>query len=86
LAGGLRERLSGGACSFPLERRPPPAAGRVCRCRGRVVLLVSLVPGRGWCAGLEDGSECAALGVGEGWGLSHEVLDVRGEAVRARPW
>lgn len=47
--------------------------------------LVSLVLG-GWRAGLEDGSECGALGVGQGWGLSHEVLDVRGEAVRARPW
>lgn len=44
-----------------------------------------LVPG-GWCAGLEDGSECGALGVGQLWGLSHEVLNVRGETVRARPW
>jgi len=35
---------------------------------------------------LEDGSECGALGVGQGWGLSHEVLNVCGEAVRARPW
>jgi hypothetical protein len=69
-----------------LKSEPSPAADRVCRCRGRVVPLVSLVPGRGWCAGLEDGSECGALGVGQGWGLSHEVLNVRGEAVQARPW
>ncbi len=47
--------------------------------------MVSLVLG-GWCAGLEDGSECGALGVGQGWGLSHEVLNVCGEGVRARPW
>ena len=53
---------------------------------GGVVFAVSLVPGCGWFAGLEDGSQCGALGVGEGWGLSHEVLNMRGEAVRARPW
>jgi len=45
-----------------------------------------LVPGCGWCAGLEDGSECGALGVGQRWGLCHEVRNVCGEAVRARSW
>jgi hypothetical protein len=52
-----------------------PGAGR---------LAVSLVPGCGWCAGLEDGSQGGALGVGEGWGVGDEVLNVRGEGVRVR--
>ena len=63
----------------PRQRTRCVAAG------GEVVLLVSLVRG-GWLAGLEDGSERGALGVGQRWGVSHEVLDVRGEAVQARPW
>ena len=42
---------------------------------------VRLVLGGGWCAGLEDGSECGALALGEGWGVGDEVLDVRGEGV-----
>ena len=47
---------------------------------------VGLVPGCGWFAGLEDGSECGALGVGEGWGVVNEVLDVRGEGVGVGGW
>ena len=69
-----------------LKVGPPPGADWGVCSRGRTVFWVGLVPGCGWCAGLEDGSECGALGVGQGWGLSHEVLNVRGEAVRARPW
>jgi hypothetical protein len=51
------------------ESGPPPGAGRVCRWRGRAVLWVSLVPSCVWCAGLEDGSEGGALGIGQGWRL-----------------
>jgi hypothetical protein len=47
---------------------------------------MSLVPGCGGFAGLEDGSECGALGVGEGWGVGDEVLNVRGEGVGVREW
>jgi hypothetical protein len=45
---------------------------------------VSLVPGFSGLAGLEDGSECGALGIGQGWGLGDEVLNVRGEGVGVR--
>jgi len=49
---------------------------------GRAVLPVSLVLGFRWLAGVEDGSECGALGIGQGWRLGDEVLNVRGDGVR----
>jgi hypothetical protein len=42
---------------------------------GRAVLPVSLVPGFRGLAGVEDGSECGALGIGQGWRLGDEVLN-----------
>jgi hypothetical protein len=42
------------------------------------VFAVSLVPGCGRFAGLEDGSECGALSLSEGWGLGDELLNVSG--------
>lgn len=69
---------------LPKKGSPPAAEGCVAA-GGGVVLLVSLVSG-GWYARLKDSSECGALGVGQRWGLSHEVLNVRGEGVRAGPW
>jgi hypothetical protein len=79
---GLRERLL--VTRARLVEMDRPGSGQGVSLPGRVVPVVSLVPD-GWCAGSEDGSECGALGVGQGWSLSHEVLNVRGEAVRARP-
>ena len=65
---------------------PPPGVDGVCRWRGRAVLSVSLVPRCAWCAGLEDGSEGGALGLGEGWGLGDQVLNVCGEGVGDGGW
>jgi hypothetical protein len=67
------------------ESGPPPERTG-CLLRGRAVFWMSLVPGCGGFAGLEDGSECGALGVGEGWGVGDEVLNVRGEGVGVREW
>ena len=63
----------------PPERTGVSAAGA-----GRV--LDELVPGCGGFARLEDGSECGALGVGQGWGVGDEVLDVRGEGIGVWKW
>jgi hypothetical protein len=61
---------------------PAPGAGPTAP--GAAVLAVSLVPGCGRFAGLEDGSECGALSLSEGWGLGDELLNVRGQGVGGR--
>jgi hypothetical protein len=48
------------------------------------VFVVSLVPGCGRFAGLEDGSECGALSLSEGWGLGDELLNVSVQGVGGR--
>jgi len=62
-----------------------PGADRV-PAAGRAVLPVSLVPGFSGLAGLEDGSECGALRLSEGWGLGDEVLNAGGQGVGDRRW